>query len=83
MSGWNIHDKMLEENTGSDFPAVNNITVAGYMPSDQVPSPARSRSMVEAHFKSLRLFRKYCRYAPFVIGSQGLAKYTNPEMAKL
>jgi hypothetical protein len=80
MSGWHPSDKMQEEDTGDDFPAINNITVAGYLPSDQVPAPsklppkltvnitAKSRSVVEAHFKSLRLFRKYCRYMPFVIG---------------
>ena len=44
---------------------------------------ARSRSLVEAHFKSLRLYRKYCRYMPFVINYYGYRKYTNPEQAKL
>ena len=34
MSGWNLSDKMLDENTGDTFPAVNNITIAGYLPSD-------------------------------------------------
>ena len=83
MSGYSHADRMLAEDTGSDFPAVNNITVAGYLPSDQVPAAARSRSLPEAHFKSLRLFRKYCRYMPFIIGWSGYQKYTNPEMAKL
>ena len=32
---------MMEEDTGNDFPAVNNITVRGYLPSDQVPSPGK------------------------------------------
>ena len=44
---------------------------------------ARSRSLVEAHFKSLRLFRKYCRYMPFIIGLNGYRRYTTPEVAKL
>jgi len=34
MSGWSTADVFMEEDTGSDFPAVNNITVGGYMPSD-------------------------------------------------
>jgi hypothetical protein len=41
MSGWNPADRMMEENTGDEFPAVNNITVAGYLPSDQVPAPSK------------------------------------------
>jgi hypothetical protein len=88
MSGWNTADKVMDEDTGSDFPSINNITVAGYMPhqvSAQVCNRclARSRSVVEAHFKSMRLFRKYCRYMPFVINYYGYRKYTNPEQAKL
>ena len=39
MSGWNTADKMMDEDTGSDFPSINNITVAGYMPHDQVAAP--------------------------------------------
>ena len=38
---------------------------------------------MEAHFKSLRLFRKYCRYMPFIMGWNGYRKYTTPENAKL
>ena len=38
MSGWNYGDKYMEENSYDDFPAMNNITIYGYMPSDQVPS---------------------------------------------
>lgn len=41
MSGWNTADRMMEEETGDDFPAVNNISVAGYMPHDQVPAPGK------------------------------------------
>ena len=79
MSGWNLADTYLETETGDDFPAVNNITIAGYMPHDQVPAPLRSRSVTEAHLKSMRLYRKYCRYMPFVIGMHGMRMYTNPE----
>ena len=39
MSGWNTADKVMDEDTGSDFPSINTITVAGYMPHDQVPAP--------------------------------------------
>ena len=42
MSGWVFADQMMEENTGDHHPAVNNITIAGYLPSDQVPSPGTS-----------------------------------------
>lgn len=38
MSGWHPGDKFMEENVGNDFPAMNNITMYGVMPSDQVPS---------------------------------------------
>ena len=41
MSGWNTADKMMDEDTGNDFPSVNNISVAGYMPHDIVPSPGK------------------------------------------
>ena len=41
MSGWNEADKMMEEDMPFDFPAVNNITIAGYLPHDQVPSPGK------------------------------------------
>ena len=34
MSGWSNADKFIEENTYSDFPAVNNATIYGYLPSD-------------------------------------------------
>jgi hypothetical protein len=43
MSGWNTMDKWMEENVGNDFPAVNNITVYGALPSDQVPSGSKSK----------------------------------------
>ena len=42
MSGWNQSDQMMEEDMMFDFPAVNNITIAGYMPHDMVPSPSKS-----------------------------------------
>ena len=53
------------------------------MPHDQIPAPTRSRSIMEAHFKSMRLFRKYCRYMPFLIGLNGMQKFTTPEMSKM
>ena len=42
MSGWSTADTFMEEDTGNDFPAVNNISVMGYLPSDQVPSAGKS-----------------------------------------
>jgi hypothetical protein len=83
MSGWHPADKFMEENVFDDHPAINNTTMYGYLPSDQVPSPTRSRNVVEAHMKSLRLFRKYCRYMPFIVNWYGLRKYTSPEKSKL
>ena len=83
MSGWHLNDQTLEVNTGDDFPAQNNITIAGIMPHDQVPAPMRSRSVTEAHIKSMRLYRKYCRYMPFLIGLNGMQKHTDPERAKM
>ena len=44
MSGWNNADQMMEEDMNYDFPAMNNITVAGYLPHDQVPSPGKSQT---------------------------------------
>lgn len=41
MSGWHPADKYIEENTYTDYPAVNNITKYGYLPSDQVPAPSK------------------------------------------
>ena len=38
---------------------------------------------MEAHRKSLRLFRKWCRYMPLIISWNGYRKYTTPEQAKL
>ena len=43
----------------------------------------KSRSFVEAHFKSVRMFRKYCRYMPFIVNFAGFRKYGSPEQAKL
>ena len=43
MSGWNQADQMMEEDSKWDFPCVNNITVAGYLPHDSVPSPGKSK----------------------------------------
>ena len=34
MSGWNPADKYIEENFNDHFPAANNITVYGQLPSD-------------------------------------------------
>ena len=41
MSGWHSGDKMLAEDAEDDFPQLNNITVPGVMPHDQIPAPGR------------------------------------------
>ncbi len=46
MSGWMPADQMAEEDMPFDFPAVNNITIAGYMPHDTVPAAGKSRNTV-------------------------------------
>ena len=38
---------------------------------------------MEAHFKSVRCFRRYCRYMPFIVNFMGTRKYATPEMSKL
>ena len=44
---------------------------------------AGSKRLVDAHFKALRCFRKWCRMTPFIIDYYGFRKYTNPDKAKL
>ena len=59
MSGWNTADKMMEEDTGNDFPAMNNITVAGYMPHDQVPAPGKySHSKSNIYLSAFSITRR-------------------------
>ena len=41
MSGWHSKDRKLEGDMMDDFPAVNNITVRGYLPADIVPAPRK------------------------------------------
>ena len=82
MSGWHTADKGWELE-GGEFPAVNIITGPGSLPSDKIPSPKRSRNVVEAHFKSLRCFRRWCRYMPFVVHKYGMRAQVTPEQAKL
>ena len=83
MSGWHVKDRHTAEDVGDDMPALNNITIRGALPSDMVPASTRSRTLPEAHFKSLRLFRKWCRYMPFVVNWTGYRRYANPDQAKL
>ena len=83
MSGWKGLDAHMAEDYGDDFPAVNNITIRGQLPSDQVPAPLRSNSVTQAHFKSLRCFRKWCRCMPFIVHWNGMRRFATPEVAKL
>ena len=45
MSGWNGRDRVMSEDHGDDFPAMNNITVRGQLPSDMVPAPSKYTSL--------------------------------------
>ena len=78
MSGWSLRDKSFESEQLDSYPASNNITMRGSLPHDQVSSGARSRTLPEAHMKSLRLFRKWCRYMPFIVNWTGYRRYANP-----
>ena len=42
MSGWHVNDRAMAENYGDDFPAINNLTIRGSLPNDQVPAPSKS-----------------------------------------
>ena len=42
MSGYSVRDRKLAEDVGDDFPAMNNITMRGALPSDMVPAPSKS-----------------------------------------
>ena len=79
MSGWHPKDKKMWEDVGDDMPAFNNITTRGFLPADQVPGPTRSRNVVEAHQKSLRLFRRWCRFTPFIVTWAGYRRFASPE----
>ena len=41
MSGWHPSDIMLAEEMDDDFPAINNITIPGQLPSEKVPAPRK------------------------------------------
>ena len=41
MSGYHPDDRQLAEDYGDDFPAHNNITIGGRLPSDMVPAPSK------------------------------------------
>ena len=49
MSGYMPSDQMQEEDMEFDFPAVNNITIAGYMPHDTVPAAGKSSHFLTSH----------------------------------
>ena len=46
MSGWLPADKYMETEVGDDNPAMNNYTSRGQLPSDQVPAPSTSYSLL-------------------------------------
>ena len=53
------------------------------MPTDEVPGPRGSRNLVEAQIKSLRAYRKWCRYMPFVLATLNMNRFTSVEDAKM
>lgn len=83
MSGWDGDDRYLDIVDNTRLSCRNNITVPGILPADKVPSPTTSHNIVQAHMKSLRLYRKYCRMLPFIIMHAGFRRLANPEEAKL
>ena len=52
MSGWSTADKFMDEDVGDGFPCINNITVGGYLPSDQVPGASKSLHLHANYFSS-------------------------------
>jgi len=42
-----------------------------------------SRNMSQAYMKHLKIFRKWCRFMPYIIHLNAYRKYTDPERAKL
>ena len=61
----------------------NNITKPGQFMNDMNPSGIKSRTLPQAHFKSLRCYRKFCRMMPFIINSYSLRTVVSAENAKL
>ena len=61
MSGWDTADKYLEDETGNEFPAMNNITVRGYLPCDMVPTtskPLSTKNDLDLSVSSLTIDRR-------------------------
>lgn len=54
MSGWNPADKYMEENTYNDFPAINNITMYGALPTDQIPSPSKFKNWISYVYSKIK-----------------------------
>ena len=45
LSSVNQRYNKLSEDVGDDFPALNNITVRGALPSDMIPAPSKLKVM--------------------------------------
>ena len=52
MSGYSVGDRKLAEDMGDDFPALNNITLRGALPSDMVPAPSKLTQITHLFFNS-------------------------------
>ena len=58
MSGWDLGDRhVAEDQNGTGFVGMNNITVPGIMPHDQVPSPCKRPLLSHFGFSSLAQHR--------------------------
>ena len=54
MSGYHPDDRQLADDYGDDFPAHNNITIGGRLPSDMVPAPSKLPIVINMCFSSLK-----------------------------
>ena len=54
MSGWRQADKFMEENVGDDFPAMNNQTMYGYLPFDELPAPSTPSILLIYYFRKIK-----------------------------
>ena len=78
MSGWHPSDRPKGSVNGSYvFRASNNITQPGTSLNDKNHTGTRSRTITQAHFKSLRCYRHWCRMMPWIIMIYSMAEHTN------
>ena len=59
MTHWQLDDKAIQYVGAADKRASNNITRPGILIADLNPTGTPSRTVVQAHFKALRAYRKW------------------------